>query len=176
MTEQNRDSGRENSDITLEVIEVLLRIPKMDEGYLKEVIDEIQKLQPFVFVHFMKYSLKFTDPQADEFLKLLMIVWDFYKTFTKVSVVEIKERDFMDYQDRNKEMLSHMKKRNHETFAIDEVMKFGLINDHSKSLMSIILLTVYSQMNLGLVHKDEKHQLLIAFKTLIQCFDRNINA
>jgi hypothetical protein len=170
----NKNSSASNSDITVEVIQVLLRIPQMDEGYLRVVVNEIQKNQPFVFTYFMKLSLKYTDGQADEFLKLLMIVWDYYKSYTTSFVVEIKERDFSDYLTRNTEMLSYLSKKDQSHFSIEDAMKFGLTNDHSKSLMSIILLTAFAPMHLGSLELDQKKIMLNNFKTLIQCFDRNL--
>jgi len=93
---------------TGQVASIIQFCDKADMGQLGRIVDEIYKYQPFVISMFLGYKDDMNPYQHDEILRVLIIIWLFFKSNKNVERRKINVALFEKKQKQNVQFLQYL--------------------------------------------------------------------
>ena len=137
---------------------------------LEQIVDEIYKYQPFVISIFLGYKDDMTPHQHDEILRVLIIIWLFFKSSKNVRRQKINATLFEKKQQQNVQFLQYLsgepsQQAQHLTTGLN------LSQLKSKALFTAVLFKVREGKTLKKLDTHTAAIILLGMKSLIEAFE-----
>ena len=153
-----------------EVSALVRKVCEIDADYLNTESDVIAKKQPFIISLLLGYQIDLKEDQLDDILRVLLLIWEFFKDKQQYSGKQIQAAQFDKIQDRNAEMLKYMDAAENweeQTF----ITRSDLSKLKSKALFSGVMFLLNHLQSLARMNMYEKGIILVGMKSLIECFE-----
>lgn len=153
-----------------EVSDLVRKVCEIDADYVNTESDVIAKKQPFIISLLLGYQIDLQEDQLDDILRVLLLIWEFFKDKKQYSGKQIQAALFDRIQNRNAEMLKYMdgaESREEQTF----ITRSDLYNLKSKALFSGVMFLFDHLQSLARMSMYEKGIILVGMKSLIECFE-----
>ena len=159
-----------NKNEIIKVREIIDKLNKIDEHYIRSESEVISQIQPFLLSMILGYRLDLKAEVLEEITKLIFLIWEYFKDNEKVRQNKITESQFEKIQNRNTHLLKYFEGEP----DFDERMK--VISSDLDHLDSLILLSgIYLKFNtknaLIEMNEEKRGKLIIGLKSLIECFE-----
>lgn len=162
-------SGKDINE-TDEVGKLLKRIDSVDQQYISSAYEKLEQFQPFLLSLLLGYHLDLDTSELDEIIKVILIVWEYFKDKRNIKKRQITEMQFEEAQKRNIDFFKYLDtERSKEDFI--KTTSINLENIQSKALIAGILLRFDVTPVLSNFKGDLKGMVLIGIKSLIECFE-----
>ena len=116
------------------------------------------------------YRLDLKEKELEEIMKIIFIIWEYFKNFDKIHKIKISEKLFEKIQQRNIHMLKYIEGESGQIVQ-NNVVESDLRHLHSKALLSGIFFQFNQKKPLIEMNNEKKGIILIGMKSLIECFD-----
>lgn len=123
------------------------KVCEIDADYVNTESDVIAEKQPFIISLLLGYQIDLEEDQLDDILRVLLLIWEFFKDKQQHSGKQIRAAQFDRIQNRNAEMLK------------------------SKALFSGVMFLFDHLQPLARMSMYEKGIILVGMKSLIECFE-----
>lgn len=153
-----------------EVSALIKKVCEIDADYVNTESDVIAKKQPFIISLLLGYRFDLKEDQLDDILRVLLLIWEFFKDKQQYSGNQIKADHFERIQKRNAAMLNYMdgaESGEEQTF----ITKSDLSKLKSKALFSGVMFLLNHLQSLARMDMYDKGIILIGMKSLIECFE-----
>jgi hypothetical protein len=152
------------------VSEIVKYVDHIDRISVDTLNDEIYKSQPFIISLILGYRLDFNEKEFEEIVKVLLIIWKYFKYTEKIPWEKITEEDFERLQQRNIQMLKYLDgEKLPEEKSVTISADLG--NLKSKALLAGIFLRFDTNKTLVKMNINKKGMFVIGMKSLIECFE-----
>lgn len=166
----SQEDKKESAIIT----QLIKKIDNIDEVYVNSESEIIYQKQPFLISLLLGYRLDLKENELEEIMKIIFIIWEYFKNFEQIHKIKVSEKQFEKIQQRNIHMLKYFEGENGQN-AQYNLVKSDLRHFHSKALLTGIFFQFNHKKSLIEMNNEEKGIILIGMKSLIECFDE-INA
>lgn len=116
------------------------------------------------------YRTDLEEDQLEDILRVLLLIWEFFKDKQQYSGQQIQAAQFERIQNRNAAMLKYMdgaESGEEKTF----ITKSDLSKLKSKALFSAVMFLLNHLQSLARMDMYDKGILLVGMKSLIECFE-----
>lgn len=137
---------------------------------LEQVTDEIYRHQPFLISLFMGYKDDVDMLQLDEVLRVLIIIWLFFKEHENVKSSKITVNTFEARQMKNVRFLKYLDGEPSKQDQ-DNIIDANLGALESKALFTAVLFKFKEGPALKKLHPEPSGIMLLGMKSLIECFE-----
>ncbi len=148
------------------------KLDKIDEKYILQEGDLIVHHQPFFMSLIIGYNVDFKPTELEEIMKLILMIWEYFKAENKFSYKKVTESQFQKMQKRNINLLSYIEGEN-GTREKELVIGSDLGQLKSKALFTGILFRINAKTGFNSVSQIYKGMILIGMKSLIECMEEN---
>lgn len=156
---------------TEQVAQIVLFCDQADNQTLEQVADEIYRYQPFLISIFLGYKDDVDIFQHDELLRVLIIIWLFFKDRPNVKRTKITEKMFEAKQRKNAQFLKYLEgEPNQKTKEQTTDLNLGALK--SKALFSVVLFKIKDGAALKKLDIEFIGIILLGMKSLIECFEQ----
>lgn len=114
------------------------------------------------------YRLDLKEKELEEVVKIIFVIWEFFKNVKQVNRIKISEKKFEKIQQRNFHMLKYFEGEKEEQYNF---VKSDLKHLKSKALLTGVFFQFNHKKALIDMKNEEKSLLLVSMKRLIECFD-----
>ena len=155
---------------TLRIDQIITKIDKIDEDYIKKEMDIIFNQQPFLISLIMGYSLDLKPEELEEMMKITLIIWEYFKEKEKIKKKKVTENKFETIQKRNIHLIKYFEG---EVGKADKskLLESDLSHLSSKALLAGIFLRFNTQYALTRIKTETRGILLIGIKSLIESLE-----
>jgi hypothetical protein len=161
---------QEDKKESKKVSQIINKVNDIDEVYINSESDIIYQKQPFLISLLLGYRVDLKEKELEEIMKIIFIIWEYFKSFYKVHKTMISEKLFEQIQQRNIYMLKYFEGENGQNAQYD-VVESDLRHLHSKALLTGIFFQFNHKKSLVEMNNEVKGNILIGMKSLIECFD-----
>ena len=141
-----------------------------DNKTLEQVVAEIHKYQPFLISIFLGYKEDVTPHQHDEIIRILIIIWLFFKDQKGVKKQKINESQFEQQQLKNAQLIQYL--HGEPTLQAQQLTTdLNLDQLRSKALFSAVLFRVLDGKHLQSLEEETRGVFILSMKSLIECFE-----
>lgn len=162
--------SKKHIDETVKISAIVNRIDKMDVVYADSETDIIFHQQPFLISLILGYRLDFKMSEVEEIIKVIFIVWEYYKDNQKVKRIKITESQFERKQLGNIYMLKYFEGEPGEE-AKSQFVASDLDHFNSKGLLASLFFRFDTQDVFLKMPTQTRAILLLGMKSLIECFE-----
>lgn len=148
------------------------KLDKIDEKYILHEGELIVHHQPFFMSLIIGYNVDFKPTELDEIMKLILMIWEYFKEENKFSYKKVTESQFQKMQKRNINLLSYLEGENGAKEK-ELVIESDLGQLKSKALFTGILFRINAKAGFQSVRIMNKGMILIGMKSLIECMEEN---
>lgn len=166
--------SEEDKKESVKVSLLLKRIELMDGQYVNTESDIMSQQQPFVISLFLGYNLDLKALELEEMMKIIFLIWEYFKGIKQINEVKISESQFERIHQRNIYMLKYFEKEKDESEKLDFVDSV-LRHLNSRALFTGVLYQFNQKQALLDMRDKERGILLIGLKSLIECFEEIVN-
>lgn len=166
--------SQEDKKESFKISQLIKRVDNIDEVYVNSESDIISQKQPFLISLLLGYRLDLKENELEEVMKIIFIIWEYFKSFDIIHKIKVSEKLFEKNQKRNIHMLKYFEGENGQN-AQYNLVKADLRHLHSKALLTGIFFQFNHKKSLIEMNNEDKGIILIGMKSLIECFDE-INA
>lgn len=155
---------------TEQVARIVQLCDKADIEELERIVDEIYKYQPFVISMFLGYKDDMTPYQHDEILRVLIIIWLFFKSNKNVKRRKINVALFEKKQQKNVQFLQYLSgEPSNEAQLLTTGLNLGQLK--SKALFTAVLFKIREGKTLKKLEQRTSNIILLGMKSLIETFE-----
>lgn len=162
--------SEEDKDESLRVGQLIKKIELIDEEYVNKESDLIFKKQPFLISLLLGYRYDLKDHELEEIMKIIFLIWEYFKNHSQVNETKISESQFLRIQQRNIYMLKYYEGELGQKASI-EFISTDLKNLKSKSLFGGIIFKFVEKTPLLEMENEDRSIILVGMKSLIECFE-----
>ena len=170
---ENLIISQEDKKETEKISQIINKIDNIDEVYINSESEIIYKKQPILISILLGYRLDLTEKDLEEIMKIIFIIWEYFKSFEKIHKTKLSEKVFERIQQRNIHMLKYFEGENGQN-AKNNIVVSDLRHLHSKALLNGILFQFKHKKTLIEMNNEKKGIILISMKSLIEGFDEII--
>ena len=149
---------------------LLERIELIDGQYVNTESDIMSQQQPFVISLLLGYNQDLKAPQLEEMMKIIFLIWEYFKDKKQINEVKISESQFERIHLRNIYMLKYFEEEKDENEKL-ELVDSDLRHLNSRALFTGVLFQFNQKQTLLDMRDKERGILLIGLKSLIECFE-----
>ncbi len=142
----------------------------IDEKYVNEESDIISQKQPFLISLILGYRFDLKPLELEEMMKVIFLIWEFFKKYPQTEITKITETQFMRIQKRNVYMLKYFEGEKSRNSKL-EVISADLENLYSKSLFTGVIFQFNQKAALLNIKNETRGMILVGLKSLIECFE-----
>jgi hypothetical protein len=154
------------------ISEISEKLDRIDEKYMIHESDLIVEHQPFFMSLIIGYSIDFKPTELEEIMKLILMIWEYFKVEHKFSYKKVTENQFERAQKRNIDLLAYIEGEIREKEKMS-VMSSDLGHLKSKALLTGILFRINTKDGFKTVSQTNREIILIGMKSLIECMEEN---
>jgi len=137
---------------------------------LEQVVDDIYRYQPFLISIFLGYKDDVTTSQHDEILRILIIIWLYFKEKQVVKQQAISLPLFEKKEQQNIHFLQYLEgDASWEAQQITTTLNLGLLQ--SKALFTAVLFKIKDGATLKQLDTNTAAIILLGMKSLIEAFE-----
>ena len=162
--------SKEDKKESLRVGQLIKKIELIDEKYVNEESDIISEKQPFLISLILGYRFDLKPLELEEIMKVIFLIWEFFKKHPKTETAKITETQFMRIKQRNVYMLKYFEGEQSENSKL-EVISADIENLYSKSLFTGVIFQFNQQVALLNMNTETRGIVLVGLKSLIECFE-----
>ena len=162
--------SKEDKKESLRVGQLIKKIELIDETYVNEESDKISQKQPFLFSLILGYRFDLKPLELEEIMKVIFLIWEFFKKHPQTEIAKITETQFMRIQQRNVYMLKYFEGEQSRNSKL-EVISADLENLNSKSLFTGVIFQFNQKAALLNMKNETLGIILVGLKSLIECFE-----
>lgn len=162
--------SKEDNEESLRIGQIINKIELIDEKYVNEESDKILQKQPFLISLILGYRLDLKPLELEEIMKIIFLIWEFFKELHQAETEKITESQFMRIQQRNVHMLKYIEGEQRENSKL-EVISADLENLKSKALFAGVIFQFNQKVALLNMKNETRGVLLVGLKSLIECFE-----
>ncbi len=141
-----------------------------DMRTLEQITDEIYRYQPFLISLFLGYKDDIDAFQHDEFLRILIIIWLFFRDHQSVKQTKITEKMYEARGNQNIQFLQYLDgEPDEKTKGQTTEINLGVLK--SKALFTAVLFKVKEGPALKKLNPESSAIMLLGLKSLIECFE-----
>ncbi len=159
-------------DETRRVKRIIDRMEVIDANYVNSEMEIIFKKQPFFISLIMGYQLDSSPAELEELMKVILIIWEYFKTDQKFEYKKVTQEQFEKMQERNIELLKYIEGEN-SIKEKDLVMEYDVSHIKSKGLLTGIHFCLNTKSGFKGISPVRRGMLLIGMKALIECMEEN---
>jgi len=152
------------------VVDIIIRVDAIDEFYVNTESEILSKKQPFLISLLLGYRFDLNEFELEEVMKIIFVIWEYFKKYDKVNKVKISKRVFEKKQKGNMQMLNSIED-NVDTNYKNDVITSDLNNLKSKALLVGVLSIFNHKKALIDLDEEKKDVIIIGMKSIIECFD-----
>lgn len=152
------------------IAQLIKKIDNIDALYVNSESEIISQKQPFLISLLLGYRLDLKENELEEMMKIILLIWEYFKSFDQILRVKVSQKRFEEIQQRNIHMLKYFEGEHGEN-AQNILVESDLSHLHSKALLTGIFLQFNHKKSLTELKNKEKGIILIGMKSLIECFD-----
>ncbi len=158
---------------SLRVGQLIKKIELIDEKYVNEESNKISQKQPFLISLILGYRFDLKPLELEEIMKVIFLIWEFFKKHPQTEIAKITETQFMRIQQRNVYMLKYFEGEQSRNSKL-EVISADLENLNSKSLFTEVIFQFNQKVPLLNMKNETRGIILVGLKSLIECFEEII--
>lgn len=162
--------SEEDKNESLRVGQLIKKLELIDEGYVNTESDLIFKKQPFLISLLLGYSYDVKGHELDEIMRIIFLIWEFFKNQNQINITKISEAQFERIQQRNIYMLKYYEGEQGDKDKM-EFVSADFKNLKSKSLFGGIVFHFFDKSPLLEMEKESRGIILVGLKSLIECFE-----
>ncbi len=162
--------SKEDKKECLRVTQLIKKIELIDEKYVNEESDIISEKQPFLISLILGYRFDLKPLELEEIMKVIFLIWEFFKKYPQTEIAKITETQFMRIQQRNVYMLKYFEGEQSSNSKL-EVISADLENLYSKSLFTGVIFQFNQKVELLNMNNEKRGIILVGLKSLIECFE-----
>lgn len=171
---KNMIISQEDKNESEKIIQLIKKIDNIDEVYVNSESEIIYQKQPFLISLLLGYRLDLKENRLEEIMKIIFIIWEYFKGFEQILKIKVSEKQFEKIQLRNIHMLQYFEGESEQN-AQYSITESDLKHFQSKALLTGIFFQFNHKKSLVEMNNEEKGIILMGMKSLIECFDE-INA
>lgn len=152
------------------VAEIIKFCEQADNKKLEKITDEIYRHQPFLISLFLGYKNDIDMMQMDEVLRVLIIIWLFFRNQINAKQIKISINRFEEKQKINIRFLKYLEGESSEQSKI-QTTEMNLDNLKSKALFTAVLFKLREGKALKKLDNNISAMMTLGMKSLIECFD-----
>lgn len=152
------------------VAQILEKIEQIDEVYIGKESDVIYQHQPFIISLLLGYRMDLKELELEEVMKVILLIWEFFKDQKSVKSVRISESQFERVQRRNIHMLKYFEGEDEASMKM-QLVSSDLENLTSKSLFTGVIAQFNNKQALQNMDKVTRGIVIVGLKSLIECFE-----
>lgn len=149
---------------------LIKKIELIDEEYVNKESDIISQKQPFLISLLLGYRFDLKELELEEIMKIIFLVWEYFKNSYQVEKTKISESQFERIQQRNIHMLQYFEGEQGQSAKL-ELIASDLGHLKSKSLFTGIIFQFNQKATLLGTKNETRGIILIGLKSLIECFE-----
>lgn len=165
-------SGEDKNE-SLKIGQLIKKIEQINEEYINKESDIISQKQPFLISLILGYHFDLKELELEEIIKVIFLIWEFFKNHHQVELIKISETQFMRIQQRNVHMLKYFEGE-HGKNAKLELVSSDLENLNSKSLFTGVVFQFNQKVALLNMKEQTRGIILVGLKSLIESFEEII--
>jgi len=156
---------------TKQIANIIKYCDKADLKSLEQITDEIYRHQPFLLSLFLGYREDVNQYELDEILRILIIIWLFFRYQPNVKKTRISMKMFDNRQKKNVTFLRYLdgEKSQHSK---NQLILDNLGALKSKALFTAVLFKVNEGAALKKLDKNISGIMILGMKSLIECFEQ----
>ncbi|MDA3882164.1 MAG: hypothetical protein PF481_02665 [Bacteroidales bacterium] len=162
--------SKEDKNESLRVVQLIKKIELIDEKYVNKESDLLSKKQPFLISLLLGYRFDLKELELEEILKIIFLIWEFFKNHSQIEQMKISESQFMRIQQKNIHMLKYLEGEQGKNAKM-EFISTDLENLKSKSLFTGIIFQFNEKIALLDMNNETRGIILVGLKSLIECFE-----
>lgn len=166
-------SGKDKEE-SLKVSQLIKKIDLIDKEYVNQETDTISQKQPFLISLILGYSHDLKGHELEEIIKIILLIWEFFKDFKPVNESKISESQFERIHQRNIHMFKYYEGEQGENAKL-EFVDSELKHLNSKSLFVGVFFQFNHKKALLEMRMEKRGILLTGLKSLIECFEEIVN-
>jgi len=155
---------------TLRISQYVKTIDSIDAEYALLISDEIFDKQPFFLSVLLGYHLDVLPEELEEIMKLYFIMWEYFKSNSRIPANKITEDDFVRIEKKNIQMLEYAQGEPTEEQRI-LLYSDDLQNTRSKALWPAIFLRFQIRPVLINMKWQTTASVIVGIKSFIECFE-----
>lgn len=164
------DFTSEDFKQTEQVANIIRFCDKADMVQLGKIVDDIYKYQPFVISMFLGYKDDMNPYQHDEILRVLIIIWLFFKSNKNVERRKINVALFEKKQKQNVQFLQYLDgEPSNEAQLLTTGLNLGQLK--SKALFTAVLFKIKEGKTLKNLEQHTSAIIILGMKSLIEAFE-----
>ncbi|WP_430936774.1 hypothetical protein [Saccharicrinis sp. 156] len=132
--------------------------------------DKISQQQPFLISLILGYRYDLKSLELEEIMKIIFLIWEFFKEYHQTETEKITEPQFMRIQQRNVHMLKYFEGEQSKKSKL-EVISADLENLKSKALFTGVIFQFNQKIALLNMKNETRGIILVGLKSLIECFE-----
>jgi hypothetical protein len=152
------------------VSKIILFVDEMDIKYAERESDVIFRKQPFIISLILGYSFDLNQEEHGEVIKVLYIIWEYFKVFKKIGSKKVTEEQYERITARNLQMLKNYVGEPGEAEK-SAVIESDLSHLDSKTIWTAVIFRFKTNKTLLNLNEEIKGAVLIGMKTLIECLE-----
>jgi hypothetical protein len=161
----------EKDRIEIERIKMLTcKIDRNDLHYFDLVTDEIYRHQPFLLSIFLEYRFDLNPEQHDEAIKIMILIWEFYKENPNINNTKLTEDRFEKIQQKNIYLLKYLEGEQNEEDK-QKIIASGLSKVGLRALLAGVFFRFNHQKPLLELPWQLKGVLIIGIVSLIESLE-----
>lgn len=161
----------EKDRVEIERIKTIIsKIDRNDLTYFNQVTDEIFQYQPFLLSVFLGYRFDLNPEQHDEAIKIMILIWEFYKGNPGIRNRKLTVDRFEKVQQKNIYLLKYLEGEQNEEEK-KKIIATGYNKVSSKALLAEVFLRFNHQKPLLELHWELKGILLIGIVSIIESLE-----
>ncbi len=150
--------------------QLIKKIEPIDENYINKESDIISQKQPFLISLILGYRFDLKELELEEIVKVIFLIWEFFKNHRQIEQTKISESQFMRIQQRNIHMLKYFEGERGKNAKL-ELVSADLENLNSKSLFTGVIFQFNHKVALLNMKEETRGILLVGLKSLIESFE-----
>ena len=154
---------------TEKISHLLKKIDNIDKQYVDSVTDEMYQYQPFLLSLLLGYQYDLQPKEAEEILKIYLIIWEYFKDKKNIKTKKITEEQFEISEKKNLQFFNYLEKSEgkDKNYAISS----DLENQKSKALLTAIFLRFKTRPVLLSMNEKNRGIITIGLKSIIDCLE-----
>lgn len=154
----------------IDLAKLQIRMDTIDAEYVNLISDEIFQKQPFFLTTLLGYRFDLTPIELEEIMKIYFLIWEYFRTNTKVQTVKVTETYFESILNTNLALLIFAEAESNEEEKA-KLFSSNLGNLKSKALFTSVLYRFDESPVLLNMEAEKKDIILIGIKSFIECFE-----
>lgn len=152
------------------VADIIKQLDKADAKYADAESDKIYEQQPFIISLILGYRLDQNQKELDQIVKMLFVIWNFFKGRGKFPRKKITEQQYDRILEKNIKMLQDSEREKDPEKKL-EIYNSELSKIESKALFAAIYLLFDTEPALIKMRTEMKGIIMLGMVSLIECFE-----